>query len=102
LYYRSLKIVTCCNAFGFTFIKISFSAFIEIYGMQHREGMPKIKAYPEYEREHLLLHFSFMSTKLHYQGCGDCKLNKVVVLARPFHNLLMFSVNKKIILSCGL
>ena len=93
MYYRPLKIVTCCDAFGFTFIKISFSAFIEVYGMQQQEGMPKIKAYPEYLREQLLLQSSFISTKLHYQGCGDCKLNKVVVIARPFHNLLVFSVN---------
>jgi hypothetical protein len=65
MYYRPLKIVTCCNAFGFTYIKISFSAFMEIYGMQQQERMPKIKAYPEYEREQLLLHFSFISTTLH-------------------------------------
>jgi Flp pilus assembly protein protease CpaA len=102
LYYRPLKVVTCCNAFGLTFIITSFSAFVEIYGMQQQEGMPSINAYPEYEREQLLLHFSFIISKLHYQGCGDCKLNKAVVLALPFHGLLVFSVNKKIILSSRL
>ena len=70
--------------------------------MQQQEGIPKIKAYPEYLREQLLLHFSFISTKLHCQVCGDHKLNKAVVLARSFHNLLVFSVNKKIIRSSRL
>jgi len=63
--------------------------------MQQQEGMPRIKAYPVYLREQLLLHFSFISTKLHYQGCGDHRLNKAVAIARPFHNLLVFSINKK-------
>ena len=97
MFCRSLKIVTCCNAFGFTFIKITFSAFIEIYGMQQQEGMPKIKTYPKYERDQLSLHFPFISTNLHYEGCGDLKLSKAVVLAQPFHNSLVFSVNKKLI-----